>query len=275
MKQEKESNIIGRCPVCGEGEIVSTSLGYQCNGKNHSKESKCNFTIYKVQHGVVLDEELVRELITEGRTRELQMVNKIGQPFNAFFIIKDGKICIDLKAHYMRGRCPICDGRMLKTSKGYACENSLLHEQTCTFKINGVICGRNIQDEETETFLSGKSEILDGFTNQQGKVFASTLFIKEDGTIGLDSHISKCPVCGGDILVSPVAFNCSNYSNPEVQCRFSVWRNICGHTLSKDEMKQICEEGATRDTLELFKANGRVYYKKLGLSPDKLKIIKF
>ena len=274
MKQKIETTIIGKCPVCGVGDIIPTDYGYQCNAKKLSKDSKCSFIIHKVQHGVELDEELVRELITEERTRELQMVNKIGQPFNAFFVIKDGKVCVELKAHYMKGRCPVCGGRVLKTSRGYACENSLLAEQTCSFKMKGVICGRTIQDEEMETFLSGKSEILDGFTNQQGKVFASTLFIKEDGTIGLDAHISKCPVCGGDILVSPIAFNCSNYSNSEVQCKFSVWRNICGHSLSKEEMKQICEEGATRDVLELFKANGRVYYKKLGLSPDKLKIIK-
>ena len=185
---EKEKDIpFGKCPVCGEGDIIRTEFGYQCNARKESNECKCKFTIHKVQHGVELDDKLVKELITKGHTRELQMINKIGQPFNASFVIKDGKVCIELTSHYMRG---------------------------------------------------------------------------------------KCPVCGGKILVSPVAYNCSNYGNPEIQCKFSVWRNVCGHSISKEEMSQICEEGATRQPLEMFKANGRVYYKKLGLSPDKQKIIK-
>lgn len=273
MKKEKELPI-GRCPLCGEGDVIQTEFGYQCDAKKQKNGSKCKFTIHKVQHGVEMDDELVRELITRGRTRELQMVNKIDQPFNAFFVIKDGKVCIELKAHYMGGKCPVCGGRVLKTSRGYACENNLLDDQKCNFKMSGVICGRSIQDEEMERFLDGKPEIIDGFMSQQGKAFSSSLIVKEDGTVGLDSSIAKCPVCGGNILVSPVAYNCANYGNPTVQCKFSVWRNICGHSISKEEMRQICEEGATRQPLELFKANGRVYYKKLGLSPDKQKIIK-
>ena len=245
---EKEKDIpFGKCPVCGEGDIIRTEFGYQCNARKESNECKCKFTIHKVQHGVELDDKLVKELITKGHTRELQMINKIGQPFNASFVIKDGKVCIELTSHYMRGKCPVCGGRVLKTSRGYACENNL---------------------------LSGTPEIIDGFTSLQGKAFSSLLVVKDDGTVGLDSSITKCPVCGGKILVSPVAYNCSNYGNPEIQCKFSVWRNVCGHSISKEEMRQICEEGATRQPLEMFKANGRVYYKKLGLSPDKQKIIK-
>ena len=273
MKKEKELSI-GKCPVCREGDIIPTEFGYQCNAKKQQDGNKCKFTIHKVQHGVVLDDDLVRELITQGRTRELQMVNKIDQPFNAYFVIKDGKVCIDLKAHYMKGKCPVCGGRVLKTSRGYACENNLQNDQKCNFKMSGVICNRSIHDEEMEDFLNGTPKIMDGFTNQQGKAFSSSLVVKEDGTVGLDSSIAKCPVCGGNILVSPVAYNCSNYGNPDIQCKFSVWRNICGHSISREEMRQVCEEGVTRQPLELFKANGRVYYKKLGLSPDKQKIIK-
>jgi len=274
MKQEKELTVIGKCPVCGDGDIIKTDYGYQCNAKSKSNECKCRFYIYPVQHGIEMDEQLVTELITEGRTRELQMVNKVGQPFIACFVIKDGKVVIDLKNHYLRGRCPVCGGRVLKTSRGYACENSLLEEQKCNFRISGMVSGRNIQDEDVERLLSGESEIMDGFTSQQGKAFSSSLVIREDGTVALDSSVTTCPVCGGRILVSPFAYNCSNYSDPEIQCKFSVWRNICGHSISKEEMKQICEEGVTRKEIEMFKANGHVYYKRLGLSPDRLKIIK-
>ena len=133
---EKEKDIpFGKCPVCGEGDIIRTEFGYQCNARKESNECKCKFTIHKVQHGVELDDKLVKELITKGHTRELQMINKIGQPFNASFVIKDGKVCIELTSHYMRGKCPVCGGRVLKTSRGYACENNLLNDQKCSFKM--------------------------------------------------------------------------------------------------------------------------------------------
>jgi len=274
MKKEKELTIIGKCPVCGEGDIIRTEFGYKCNAKKKNNGNKCSFAIPKVQHGIELDDEVVSELITEGRTRELQMVNRQNQPFNASLVIKDGKVAIEPKSHYLTGRCPVCGGRVLKTSRGYACENSLLNEATCNFKMTGIVCGRNIQEEEMERLLSGKSEVMDGFISPQGKSFSSSLVVRKDGTVGLDSSVTKCPVCGGNILVSPFAYNCSNYSNPDVLCKFSVWRNVCGHSITKEEMRQICEEGMTRDSVEMFKANGLVYYKKLGLSPDKLKIIK-
>jgi NAD-dependent SIR2 family protein deacetylase len=86
--------------------------------------------------------------------------------------------------------------------------------------------------------------------------------------------VPKCPVCGGDILVSPQAFNCSNYSNPQVKCKFMAWRNIAGHVITKQEMVEICEEGQTREPLELYKNNGAIFYKRLGLSTDKKSIIK-
>jgi len=52
------------------------------------------------------------------------------------------------------------------------------------------------------------------------------------------------------------------------------WRNIAGHVITKQEMQEICEEGQTKELLELYKNNGAIYYKKLGLSEDKKSIIK-
>ena len=53
-----------------------------------------------------------------------------------------------------------------------------------------------------------------------------------------------------------------------------AWRNIAGHVITKQEMQEICEEGQTREPLELYKNNGAIFYKKLGLSEDKKSIIK-
>jgi hypothetical protein len=40
------------------------------------------------------------------------------------------------------------------------------------------------------------------------------------------------------------------------------------------EVRQICEKGQTKDVLELFKDDGTVYYKRLGLNSEHDQIIK-
>ena len=204
----------------------------------------------------------------------MTMWNVNGQPFQARFIIVNGKVDVEIKSHYLQGRCPVCGGRVLKTGKGYACENSIPQDPLCNFHVPGILGNRKITDSEMEDFLAGNAQVLDGFSNGDGKIFSSVLTLAEDGKVMLDSRIAVCPVCGGDILVSPTAFNCSNYSNPDVKCKFMAWRNIAGHVITKQEMQEICEEGQTRELLELYKNNGAIFYKKLGLSTDKKSIIK-
>ncbi len=69
-------------------------------------------------------------------------------------------------------------------------------------------------------------------------------------------------------------FNCSNFKDTENPCNFVVWRNIAGHLVSLAELRQICEKGVTSEEVSLFGATGDVYKKRLGLSPEKDKVIK-
>ena len=274
METNKGFKIMGRCPVCGEGDIVRTEYGYCCDARKHGGSKKCGFIIHNRHHGIEFDDELTKKLITDSSTEEMTMWNVNGQPFQARFIIAHGKVDVEIKSHYLQGRCPICGGRVLKTSKGYSCENSIPQEPLCSFHVPGILGNRKITDSEMEDFLADNAQVLDGFSNGDGKVFSSVLTLSRDGKVMLDSKIAVCPVCGGDILVSPSAFNCSNYSNPDIKCKFMAWRNIAGHVITKKEMQEICEEGKTRELLELYKNNGAIFYKKLGLSEDKKSIIK-
>ncbi len=69
------------CPVCG-GELVTTSFGYGC--ANYRKKDKpCGFCIGRIA-GVRIDEEDIRELVQQGRTRKLQgFKSKTGRSFDA------------------------------------------------------------------------------------------------------------------------------------------------------------------------------------------------
>ena len=267
-----EKQTIGKCPVCG-GAVKNSPLGFCCDGT--AKEGRrCQFVIHRQMHGVEMTEEICGQLLAEGRTDVLEMRNKCGQPFLARFVIKDGKVELEMEAHYMKGRCPICGGRVKKTSKGYACEHHVGLHPSCDFYMMGIICNRKITDEEVEAFLLGERQTLDGFSSNDGHLFSSTLQLNDMGSVSLESKITKCPHCGGDIHVGPKAYNCSNYKNEKHPCNFSIWRNISGHVVTADEVQQICEENQTRELLELFKDDGTVYYKRLGLNREHNQIIK-
>ena len=45
-------------------------------------------------------------------------------------------------------------------------------------------------------------------------------------------------------------------------------------TVTLAEVKEICEKSITTSELEMYREDGSIYRKRLGLSPDKLQIIK-
>ncbi len=225
------------------------------------------------------------------------------------------------------GRCPLCGGNVVKTCKGYRCENNIAEQPTCVLNINGIIGNRKMSDEEITELLEHRFILLDGFASKEGKAFPSVLELADNGAINMQSVIGKCPHCGGDIRVGTRAFNCSNYSNQQAPCNFAIWRNIgghqvcltdakyiceneitsnelemyrvgtrafncsnysnqqapCnfaiwrnigGHQLSLTEAREICEKEITSNELEMYRDDGTIYRKRLGLSPDKLQIVK-
>ena len=172
------------------------------------------------------------------------------------------------------GRCPLCGGNVVKTCKGYRCEHNLGEHPSCMLNINGIIGNRKMNDNEVAELLEKRHVLLDGFASKEGKAFPTVLELADDGNINMQSVICKCPHCGGDIRVGSRAFNCSNYGNQEAPCTFSIWRNIGGHQLTLSEAKEICEKGITSSELEMYRDDGSIYRKRLGVSPDKLKIVK-
>ena len=50
--------------------------------------------------------------------------------------------------------------------------------------------------------------------------------------------------------------------------------NIGGHQLTLEEAKELCEKNITSSELEMYREDGSIYRKRLGLAPDKLQIVK-
>ena len=93
--------------------------------------------------------------------------------------------------------------------------------------------------------------------------------LTDDCKTVLESRIAKCPVYDGDIHIGQRAYNCTNYRNEANPCKFSIWRSIGGHNGTVEEAREICEEGITKQTLEFYREDGVLYYKRLALSQQK------
>ena len=163
------------------------------------------------------------------------------------------------------GRCPFCGGNVVKTCKGYRCENNTGEHPSCVLNINAIIGNRKMNDGEIAEFLEKRRILLDGFSTKEGKTFPTVLELADDGAVNMQSVIGRCPHCGGEVRVGTRAFNCSNYSNQEAPCSFAIWRNIGGHQLTLEEAKELCEKNITSSELEMYREDGSIYRKRLGL----------
>lgn len=171
------------------------------------------------------------------------------------------------------GSCPLCGGNVVKTNRGFKCENNSGESPKCAFFICGLIGNRRMSDEEISIFLHNKEILLDGFVTKEGKAFTTILRFTPDGKISMDSTVGKCPNCSGDIRVNSRAFGCTNYHHPDRPCGFTVWRNVAGHTVSLSEIRELLNNGAILNPVEVFNDEGKKYSKLIALSDDKQKII--
>ena len=90
------------------------------------------------------------------------------------------------------GRCLLCGGNVVKTCKGYRCENNIAEQPTCVLNINGIIGNRKMSDEEIAELLEHRFILLDGFASKEGKAFPSVLELADNGAINMQSVIGKC-----------------------------------------------------------------------------------
>jgi DNA topoisomerase-3 len=95
---------LGPCPRCGAetGEIIrENSRAYGCTSWKSREETGCGFVIWKKVAGRTLTPEVARQLIEEGKTREVLsgFKSRAGKPFRARLILTpEGKVEFDFPA---------------------------------------------------------------------------------------------------------------------------------------------------------------------------------
>ncbi len=95
---------LGPCPRCGAetGEIIKeNSKAYGCTSWKSREEPGCGFVIWKRVAGRTLTPEIARQLLEEGKTKEVisGFRSRAGKPFRARLVLnEDGKVEFDFPA---------------------------------------------------------------------------------------------------------------------------------------------------------------------------------
>ena len=283
VKPQKIEGIV--CPDCG-GEIYVTPYGYRCANLNREQENGCHFSVGKIADKALSQVQFI-ELIANGKTETIRgFKSKNGKKFNACLALKKDEknhtvIAFDfdnVEDEIVKDVvCPACHGAIKKTPFGFGCVNYKGNEPgSCRFSI-GQIAGKTLTVSNVKQLLNEKrTETIRGFKAKSGKKFDACLVLKEDEngkpSVEFDfEHVEakkiadiRCPLCGGDIVVTPFGYGCANYEN---SCRFSIGK-MADKSFTEAQVKQLLNEGIT-ETIRGFKAkSGKKFDARVALSKD-------
>lgn len=219
------------------------------------------------------DKSFDGELIGVGRTHIVKVKDdKGGSPYIAQYEVRNGKVTVVNDTRYLENRCPHCGGRVIITSKGYFCENSLGKSPSCKFHCNGILSHRYIKPSEIDAYLGGKPVIIDGCFNSEGKIFSAILAESEKYGMTLTSVVGKYPGTDENVMVSPVAFNCASIGSSS-EGGFRIWRRFKGYDITLQDLQELLTDGVTSHYAALNNPRGLRKMAYLRLSEDKRRVI--
>lgn len=268
---------IGLCPICKVGKMVIGIEDYTCNHFK-SLDDKCGFVIASSYFGKKITKDIASQIIENGHTDIFNdLTSQKGNVFSAKLAIANGAIAPVFEEKYLQSPCPICQGKIMATAKGFSCSNRR-NEDSCSFYFSKNVAGYSISDDEAEVLLNGsKTDFIEDFTSSKGHNFGAKLFL-EEGTneegetvfnTKFDFEVIKCPKCKeGKISANEKAFGCSNWNNDNNKCDFTMWRNMSGKNFSVKEFLEFMEKGETKVFKDLKKKGGEVFSGKFVLGKD-------
>ena len=257
-----------KCPLC-DGEVETTPFGYGCS---NYRTNGCKFSIGAIA-GRDLTEEEVTKLLTEGKTEILNgFVSKSKKKFSAALIYKKDEngvpsIQFDFSGNVpdvLEGvACPVCGEPIEIMPYGYTCRRHRENPEACYFSIGKIAEKQLSKQDVTELIKNGHTQTLRGFKSKNGKKFDAVLTLtEEDGRKKLKfdfEHVEAkkvkdavCPLCGGEILVTPFGYACANRSRDGKEgCSFAIGR-IAEKDLTESNVRELLTTGKT-GTIRGFK----------------------
>lgn len=257
-----------KCPLC-DGEVETTPFGYGCS---NYRTNGCKFSIGTIA-GRDLTEEEVTKLLTEGKTEILNgFVSKSKKKFSAALVYKKDENGIPSIQFDFSGNvpdvlegvaCPVCGESIEIMPYGYTCRRHRENPEACYFSIGKIAEKQLSKQDVTELIKNGHTQTLRGFKSKNGKKFDAVLTLtEEDGRKKLKfdfEHVEAkkvkdavCPLCGGDILVTPFGYACANRSRDGKEgCSFAIGR-IAEKDLTEGNVRELLTTGKT-GTIRGFK----------------------
>lgn len=164
------------------------------------------------------------------------------------------------------GICPVCGKSVVELPKGYGCSGY----PECKFSIFKQIAGRTMRKKDIINLLTkGTTGELSGFKSRDGKPFSAELIIK-DGQVSWAPFEKptdiQCPKCGKYLVQSSMAYKCLDDN-----CGFILWKNICGHKLSENEVHDLLKDGRTKVITGFKSKKGNKFSARLIMRDFKLK----
>lgn len=135
------------------------------------------------------------------------------------------------------GICPKCNSTYSDFGRMYKCESN-----NCDYPIIWkTIGGKTISDDIAKEIIEkGKSSLLKGFKNADGKIFDAVLIYNvEDNKLKYDftkKSIADCPKCKkGQLEKGPTFYKCNNKNN----CDFIIFSVIASKTILETEILKL------------------------------------
>ena len=146
--------------------------------------------------------------------------------------------------------CPKCGGALEVAPWGYVCP-----KEDCGFKFGHTVAGKMLSHAEIKTLLAnGSIGPLSGFKSKKGTEFSAKLTVDKDFNIQFEFESDgkfhgqktdyKCPICGTVLEENKNALFCTGTTNG-VDCNFTLFKTVAGHTLTATEISELFTNGET------------------------------
>jgi len=197
---------VGKCPKCGS-RVFENGMNYVCE-QAVGAQRKCDFKTGAVILQQGIDRAQAAKLLAEGKTDLLKsfVSKKTGRKFEAFLVLKDGKVGFEFAPRERRGAktkeareaapkvdftgqeplgvCPKCQGRVFEGPESYLCERSQAETKRCLFKVGKIILEQPVDRAQAVKLLkTGRTDLLEKFISKSGKPFPAHLVMNDKGKV--------------------------------------------------------------------------------------------
>jgi DNA topoisomerase III len=177
---------LGDCQLCHH-PIIEGKKGYGCS----DWKAGCKFVLWKQTYGVSISREMACQLLQNGRTLNAYAIKIDDEVFNAQLTLNALGETGHNKQQNQRALnatdaiadCPLCNGKIIETSKAYSCSE---WRNGCKAAIWKIIAHKKITPTMAKKLLSeGETGVLKGFKSTKGTEFEVNLKLV-DGKVEMD-----------------------------------------------------------------------------------------